>query len=87
MHGIRVHIFDTDFHSLDFKERPIIGEDLNAKTKPIEIGAYVFVGANTIILKGVKIGDHSVVGAGSVVHVIFLLMSCGEGIQRDSFVI
>ena len=33
----------------------------------IEIGEYSFIGANTTILPGVKIGNHVVVGAGSVV--------------------
>jgi acetyltransferase-like isoleucine patch superfamily enzyme len=34
---------------------------------PIEIGNDVFIGAHVILLPGVKIGDNSVVGAGSVV--------------------
>lgn len=35
---------------------------------PISIGNHVWVGANSIILKGVTIGDHAVVAAGSVVR-------------------
>jgi maltose O-acetyltransferase len=35
--------------------------------KPIEIGSDVWVGGGAIILPGVKIGDASVIGAGSVV--------------------
>ncbi|QLI81358.1 sugar O-acetyltransferase [Chitinibacter fontanus] len=35
--------------------------------KPITIGANVWIGANAIICPGVTIGDHSVIGAGSVV--------------------
>ncbi len=31
------------------------------------VGKYCFVGVNAIIMPGVKIGDHSIVGAGSVV--------------------
>lgn len=33
----------------------------------IEIGEYSFIGANSTILPGVTIGDHCVIGAGSVV--------------------
>jgi acetyltransferase-like isoleucine patch superfamily enzyme len=35
---------------------------------PITIGDNVWVGARSIVLKGVTIGDHSVVGAGTVVR-------------------
>ena len=34
---------------------------------PVRIGDYVWIGANVIILPGVTIGDHSVIGAGSIV--------------------
>lgn len=34
---------------------------------PTKIGDYVFIGENATVLKGVWIGDHSVIGAGSVV--------------------
>lgn len=37
------------------------------KTNPIKIGENVWLGANTIILPGVQIGDNSIVGAGAVV--------------------
>jgi acetyltransferase-like isoleucine patch superfamily enzyme len=36
-------------------------------TAPVKIGAHVWIGFNSIILKGVTIGDRSVVAAGSVV--------------------
>lgn len=35
--------------------------------KPIRIGADVWIGANTVIVPGVTIGENSVIGAGSVV--------------------
>ena len=43
--------------------------DLNKwdKTSPIRIGKNVWIGANAVILPGVEIGDHAVIGAGSVV--------------------
>lgn len=34
---------------------------------PIEVGNNVFIGSDTVILPGVKIGDNSVIGAGAVV--------------------
>ena len=37
-------------------------------SKPIKIGNGVWVGAGAIILPGVTIGDHSVIGAGAVVN-------------------
>ena len=36
-------------------------------SKPIKIGDYVWVGANCVILKGITIGSHAVIAAGSVV--------------------
>ena len=35
---------------------------------PVKIGKYVWIGAGAIILKGVTIGDHAIVGGGSVVN-------------------
>ncbi len=37
------------------------------KTAPVAIGNEVWIGANSIILKGSTIGDNAVIGAGSVV--------------------
>jgi acetyltransferase-like isoleucine patch superfamily enzyme len=34
----------------------------------VHIGSNVMIGANSIILPGVTIGDHAVIGAGTVVH-------------------
>lgn len=35
--------------------------------KPVSIGKEVWIGAGAIILPGIKIGDHAIVGAGAVV--------------------
>lgn len=37
------------------------------KTRNVEIGNNVWIGANTIILRGTKIGDNAVIAAGSIV--------------------
>lgn len=58
MLGRNVVIYDSDFHSLNNKE--IISE-------PVEIGNHVWIATNCIVLKGVHIGDGSVVAAGTIV--------------------
>ncbi len=59
-------IYDTDFHPLDAKVRKATpGQGWIAKPVVIKRGA--FIGAHTIILKGVTVGINSIVGAGSVV--------------------
>ena len=60
-------IYTSDFHSLDATVRRS-KEDVNQrKCAPVIIGNDVFIGAHCIILKGVTIGDKSIIGAGSVV--------------------
>ena len=65
--GANCKIFDNDFHSLNPEERKKDIYD-NLVTRPVKIGENVFIGCNSIILKGTEIGDNCVVGAGSVVH-------------------
>lgn len=61
-------IMDTDAHSLDYKLRKIPLQDkANAACCPIVIKNDVLIGAYSIILKGVTIGEGSVIGGGSVV--------------------
>ena len=59
-------IYDTDFHSLNREER-VNETGKNIKTGKVEIMNGAFIGAHSIILKGVTIGENSIVGAGSVV--------------------
>ncbi|MGC6426474.1 MAG: acyltransferase [Akkermansiaceae bacterium] len=54
-------ICDSDMH-----EVPLLSQNA-IQIAPIKIGQRVFIGANTTILKGVTIGDGTVIGAGSVV--------------------
>lgn len=52
-------------HRFDNPERPVNQQGFEAA--PVRIGNDVWIAAQCIILPGVTIGDHSVVGAGSVV--------------------
>lgn len=62
--GSGVLIMDSDAHPIHPKDR----RNSNLiKTKPVVIEENVFIGARSIIMKGVTIGRGSVVGAGSVV--------------------
>lgn len=64
--GANVCIYDTDFHPIDYRERR--GSlSKNAESQPIVIEDDVWIGANSIILKGVTIGRGAIVGAGSIV--------------------
>lgn len=56
--GANVTIMDGDAHQDD----PRVG-----KNKPIVIKDNVWIGANSIIMKGVTIGENTLIGAGSVV--------------------
>lgn len=64
--GGNVNIWDTDFHPINYLERRN-NRNENIKSGSILIGDDVFIGANSIILKGVTVGDRSIIGAGSVV--------------------
>lgn len=58
-----VQIYD---HDHDFRTEKGISE-MKYRTSPIEIGNNVWIGANSIILRGTKIGDNCIIAAGSVV--------------------
>ena len=52
-------IFDADQHDLD-AERP-------ERVEPVTIGDHVWIAADVTVLRGVTIGEHSVIGARSLV--------------------
>ena len=65
-------ISDTDFHPIDSVARKaqVEGREFSfdmVKKEKIDIGDNVWIGWNCTILKGVLIGDNSVIAAGSVV--------------------
>lgn len=55
-----VTIWDSDVHNIENSN--------HQKTIPIRIGNNVWIGTNSIILKGVDIGDGCIIAAGSVVN-------------------
>ncbi|MDC3197504.1 acyltransferase [Luminiphilus sp.] len=61
-------IFDTDFHPLSLVDRLGGKEgDSSTRSEPVVIEDGAFIGSRSIILKGVRVGARSVIGAGSVV--------------------
>ena len=65
----RVTIYDADFHELEPESRlpGTVRTESDGDVKPTVIGNNVWIGSCALILKGVTIGDGSVIGAGSVV--------------------
>ena len=60
--GLRVHTSNHDYRGdlLPFGEGNVI--------KDVEIGDFVWIGADVILLPGTKIGDGAIIQGGSVVH-------------------
>ena len=63
--GGMVLITDTDAHPIDYIARR--SSTAESKSAPITIGDDAWIGAHCLILKGVTIGERSIIGAGSVV--------------------
>ncbi|MCH5170911.1 MAG: acyltransferase [Oscillospiraceae bacterium] len=61
--GPSVYIYD---HDHDFRAEGGVKAG-KFKTAPVKIGNNVWIGANTMILRGTTIGNNCVIGAGSVV--------------------
>jgi acetyltransferase-like isoleucine patch superfamily enzyme len=64
--GANSTIIDTDFHPLDSLKRRYDTE--NVRSKAINIGKNVFIGANCLILKGSNIPNNAIIPAGSIVR-------------------
>mgnify|MGYP000346715445 CR=1 FL=1 len=56
--GANTTITDTDWH---------FDDERSGLDAPVNIGNNVWLGANVIVLKGVTIGENTIVGAGSIV--------------------
>lgn len=68
MLGANVIIMDSDAHSLNHLHRRDLSIDKQHKVdNEVIIEDDVFIGMNTIVMKGVTIGARTVIGAGSVV--------------------
>ncbi|MBB6271538.1 maltose O-acetyltransferase [Pedobacter cryoconitis] len=61
--GPNFNVYDSDFHDLN----PLKRHSGSPKTKKVIIRKNVFIGSNVTILKGVEIGENSVIASGSVV--------------------
>lgn len=61
--GDLVVIYDCDFHEINPKSR----NDTIGEVIPVQIGNNVWIGSRVMILKGVTIGNNSVIAAGSIV--------------------
>ena len=59
-------IFLPHNHRFDRTDIPMIQQGFT-EDKPIHIGSDVWIGTRVIVMPGVRIGDHSVIGAGAVV--------------------
>ena len=68
MLGNNTNVYDTDFHCINPQERLRQSYVLEAKSKPVIIGSNCWIGSGSTILKGVTIGDNSVIGAMSLVN-------------------
>lgn len=79
--NVCVYDHDHDFRSKDRNKRFI--------TDSITIGKNVWIGANVIILKGVKIGDNAVIAAGAIVardveeNTIFISKQLNQKLKLD----
>jgi acetyltransferase-like isoleucine patch superfamily enzyme len=73
-HGVQ--IFDNNTHPTNWQDREMDWQSINSgkarlhpaiASAPVHIGDHAWIGFNCIILKGVSVGQRSIVAAGSVV--------------------
>ncbi|MCA8962851.1 MAG: hypothetical protein KDC38_20145, partial [Planctomycetes bacterium] len=64
---IAANVYISD-HDHDFSDPfdPVVS-NARVRTAPVDIGDYVWLGEQVMVLKGVTIGERSIVGAGSIV--------------------
>lgn len=65
--GAGVKIMDTDFHLIEPYDRRYNRQRKEIPTSPVTIGDDVWLGAGAMILKGVTIGNGSIIAAGAIV--------------------
>ena len=68
MLGANVNVWDTDFHPIEVEHRINQDSILSAKSAPIILERNVWIGANTTVLKGVLVGENTVVATMSLVN-------------------
>jgi len=65
--GCRILTGTDDFKDWGFGNSTIPEKYRNTKRAPIRIGRFCIIGANSVVLPGITIGEGTTVGAGSVV--------------------
>jgi acetyltransferase-like isoleucine patch superfamily enzyme len=65
--GVRILTGTDDFKNWGFGNSTVNEKYRNTKRAPVTIGRFCILGANSVVLPGVKIGEGAAVGAGSVV--------------------
>jgi galactoside O-acetyltransferase len=65
--GVRILTATDDFKDWGFGNSTVDNQFRNVKSSPISIGKFCIIGANSVILPGVKISEGAMVGANSVV--------------------
>ncbi len=65
--GVRIFAATDDFTGSGFGNSTVPEEFRRVKSAPVHIGRFVIVGANSVVLPGVFIGEGATVGANSVI--------------------